>query len=144
MTQGSRSRARQAAIQALYQWQLTGQQPESIERDFISDSELSGVDVEYFRHLVLEVPRRQQELDGRLGPCLDRELRDVDPVERAILRVGAFEFEFHPEIPYRVVINEAVELAKIFGAEQGHRYVNAVLDRLAARLRPDEVGRKVS
>ncbi len=144
MAQGSRARARQAAIQALYQWQLTGQPPEEIERDFISDSELSGVDVEYFRHLVAEVPRRAQELDRHLGPCLDRELREVDPVERAILRVGAFEFESHPEIPYRVVINEAVELAKTFGAEQGHKYVNAVLDRLAARLRPDEVGRKVS
>jgi len=144
VTQGSRSRARQAAIQALYQWQLTGQSPEEIERDFISDSDLSGVDVVYFRHLVSEVPRRQEDLDGQLGPCLDRELRDVDPVERAILRVGAFEFEFHPEIPYRVIINEAVELAKTFGAEQGHKYVNAVLDRLAARLRPNEIGRKVS
>jgi N utilization substance protein B len=144
MTQGSRTRARQAAIQALYQWQLTGQPPEDIERDFISDSELSGVDVEYFRHLVREVPRRQQALDDRLGPCLDRELREVDPVERAILRVGAFEFECHPEIPYRVVINEAVELAKTFGAEQGHKFVNAVLDRLAVRLRPDEAGRAAS
>jgi N utilization substance protein B len=144
VTQGSRSRARQAAIQALYQWQLTGQSAGEIERDFISDSDLRGVDVVYFRHLVSEVPRRQQDLDAHLGPCLDRELRDVDPVERAILRVGAFEFEFHPEIPYRVIINEAVELAKTFGAEQGHKYVNAVLDRLAARLRPNEIGRKVS
>ncbi len=144
MSPGSRTRARQTAVQALYQWQLTRQAPGDIERHFINDHELSGVDVDYFHHLVGEIPRRLHELDDHLTPHLDREIEEVDPVERAILRIGAFELEFHPEIPYKVVINEAVELAKIFGAEHGHKYVNAVLDKAAAGLRPHETGRRTA
>jgi N utilization substance protein B len=90
------------------------------------------------------VPLHQHELDDHLAPNLDRSIAEVDPVERAILRMGAYELEFRLEIPYKVVINEAVELAKTFGAESGHKYVNAVLDKVAAKLRAAEVGRKVS
>jgi N utilization substance protein B len=85
------------------------------------------------------VPTRLSELDAALGPNLDRDIARVDPVERAILRLGAYELIAHPETPYRVVINEMVELAKTFGAEQGHRYINGVLDKLARQLRPVEV-----
>jgi N utilization substance protein B len=144
MSGGSRTRARQAAVQALYQWQLTGQAPAEIEHHFIADHELSGVDVEYFHHLIGQIPQHRQRLDDLLSQHLDRPIGEVDPVERAILRLGVFELALHPEIPYRVVINEAVELAKTFGAEHGHKYVNAVLDKAAAQLRPHEVGRKVS
>jgi transcription antitermination protein NusB len=136
---GSRHRARRAAVQALYQWQLTEQEPGEIEGHFILDHDMHDVDVEYFHHLIREIPLRLHELDDHLIPGLDREIEEVDPVERAILRIGAYELEFHPEIPYKVVLNEAVELAKTFGAEHGHKYVNAVLDRTAAELRPEEV-----
>jgi N utilization substance protein B len=141
---GSRNRARQAAVQALYQWQLTQQPPDEIETHFINDHELKGVDLEYFHRLVREVPLHLHELDDHLIPHLDRDIEEVDPVERAILRIGAFELEFHLEIPYKVVLNEAVELAKTFGAEHGHKYINAVLDKVAIHLRASEIGRQAS
>jgi len=143
MTKGSRNRARRAAVQALYQWQLTQQRPEEIESHFINDHELRGVDLDYFHHLVREIPLHLHELDDHLNPHLDRAINEIDPVERAILRIGAFEFEFHPEIPYKVVLNEAVELAKTFGAEHGHRFVNAVLDKVAVKLRAAEINSAV-
>lgn len=144
MSKPSRHMARQAAVQALYQWQLTGQTPEDIESHFISDHELKDVDIEYFHRMVREVPLHLHELDDHLTPHLDRGIDEVDPVERAILRLGAYELEFCLEIPYKVVINEAVELAKTFGAEHGHKYVNAVLDKVAGKLRKSESGHRVS
>ncbi len=126
-------------MQALYQWQLTQQAPEQIENHFIHDHEMADVDVEYFHHLVREIPRHLHELDDHIIPHLDREMAEVDPVERAILRLGTYEFEFQTEIPYRVVLNEAVELAKTFGGEHGHKYVNAILDKVAAKLRAHEI-----
>lgn len=139
MVKGSRHKARRAAVQALYQWQLTEQDPGEIEDHFILDHSMDDVDLEYFHQLVREIPLHRHELDDHIAPHLDRPLQDVDPVERAILRLGAYEFEFHPEIPCKVIINEAVELAKTFGAEHGHKYVNAVLDKVAARLRAAEL-----
>jgi transcription antitermination protein NusB len=137
---GSRHKARRSAVQALYQWQLTKQSPGDIESHFLADKALEDTDLEYFHHLVREIPRHLEALDRHLTPHLDRAIGDIDPVERAILRLGAFELEHHLEIPYRVVLNEAVELAKTFGAEHGHKYVNAVLDRVAAELRAQETG----
>lgn len=139
MSKGSRHKARVAAVQALYQWQLTEQPPQDIEDHFILDHEMSEIDIRYFDQLVRGVPLHLHELDDHLTPYLDRDVEEVDPVERAILRVGAYEFEFHPEIPYKVVLNEAVELAKTFGAEHGHKFVNAVLDKVAAKLRAEEI-----
>jgi N utilization substance protein B len=133
-----RSRSRSLAIQALYQWQLAGQDVGAIVDHFMLEQDAKKFDVEYFSELVRGVPTRLDELDGALAPCIDRALESVDPVERAILRLGVYELIEHPEIPYRVVINEAVELAKTFGAEQGHRYVNGVLDKAARQLRPLE------
>ncbi|MDX1606535.1 MAG: transcription antitermination factor NusB [Candidatus Competibacterales bacterium] len=134
-----RSRARRLAVQGLYQWQVAGQDVGSIVTQFLNDPESGQFDRAYFADLVRGVPARLSELDGALAAHLDRDLRRVDPVERAILRLGAYELLAHPETPYRVVINEMVELAKTFGAEQGHRYVNGVLDKLAPELRPVEV-----
>ena len=139
-SKGARHRARRAAVQAIYQWQLTEQPPGEIETHFIHDHDMHEVDVDYFHRLVREVPLRLHELDDHLAPHLDREIGEVDPVERAILRIGAYEMEFCPETPYRVILNEAVELAKVFGAEHGHKYVNAVLDKVAIELRASEVG----
>lgn len=139
VAKASRHMARRAAVQALYQWQLTHQTPQDIEVHYSLDHELEGIDVPYFHELVSEIPLHQHELDDQLIPHLDRDLEDVDPVERAILRIGAYELEFRAEIPYKVVLNETVKLAKTFGAEHGHRYVNAVLDKVASKLRAGEI-----
>jgi N utilization substance protein B len=133
-----RSRSRSLAIQALYQWQMAGQDTGVIVDHFLLEQDAKKFDSDYFTELVKGVPARLSELDGALASCVDRPLESVDPVERAILRVGTYELIEHPEIPYRVVINEAVELAKTFGAEKGHRYVNGVLDKAARALRPLE------
>src|SRR6185295_9658613 len=116
MKKGSRHKARRAAVQALYQWQLTGQTPSEIEKHFILAHEMKDVDVEYFHLLICEIPAHCLGLDDHLTPHLDRKVNEVDPVELACLRLGAYEFQFHPEIPYKVILNEAVELAKTFGA----------------------------
>jgi N utilization substance protein B len=130
---------RRLALQALYQWQLAGQDLQDIEAQFLERDEAGQADLGYFHDLLHGIPRHLDRLDADLGPLLDRPLVEVDPVERAALRIGAYELGFHPEVPFRVVINEAVELSKRFGAEEGHRYVNGVLDRLARRLRAPEV-----
>ncbi len=135
MTDGSRHLARKTAVQALYQWDLTEQAPKDIEKNFVNDHDFGGVDMAYFRHLVESVPLYQREIDSRLAPHLDRDIERVDPVERAILRLGAYELEYEPTIPASVVIDEAVELSKMFSAEHGFRFVNGVLDKVASELR---------
>jgi N utilization substance protein B len=134
-----RSRARRVALQAIYQWQVAGQDLIDIERQFLTSEETEGADRDYFHELLHSVPAQLSELDAALAPLLDRGIEAVDPVERALLRMGAYELLRRPDVPYRVVINEAVELAKVFGAEQGHRYINGILDGLARRVRPAEV-----
>ncbi len=135
---GKRAWARRCAAQALYQWQMTGQDPSQIAAQFLADEDLPKADPDFFQELVHQVPARAAELDAALEPFLDRPLAQVDPVEHAILRIGSYELLHCPELAYRIVINEAVELAKLFGAEQGHRFVNGVLDRLARAARPGE------
>jgi len=133
-----RSRARQAVVQALYQWQVTGQSHQDIGRLFLRDEDAGGFDEAYFAELIREVPLHAEEIDGLLAPHLDRPLAEVDPVERAILRLGVYEFRYHPEIGQRIILNEAIELAKRFGGDSGHKFVNAVLDKAAAILRAHE------
>ncbi len=135
---GKRGWARRCAVQALYQWQLTGEDLTLIETRFLADQDLGKADPAYFRELVQQIPARAEEIDTVLTPFLDRPMPQVDPVERAILRIGGYELMQRPDIAYRVVINEAVELAKVFGAEQGHRFVNGVLDKVARAVRPVE------
>lgn len=135
----ARTRARRYAVQALYQWQLTGQEIAAIVEQFGLEHDMRDEACEYFDELARGVVLYREELDDHLAPLLERGLEEVDPVERAIVRLGAFELAHRPDIPYRVVINEAVELAKTFGAEHGHRFVNGVMDRLAAQLRAIEV-----
>ena len=134
-----RSQARHHAVQAMYQWQMTGQDVSEIDRQFLEEQDVSKFDIAYFRDLLHGVPSHLHTLDEVLTPLLDRSLESVDPVERAILRLGAYELMYHPEVPYRVAINEAVELAKVFGATDGHKYVNGVLDRMAKRTRQSEI-----
>jgi len=137
---GKRSRARLHAAQALYQWQMTGQDVADIDRQFLAEQKPSSYEVAYFQDLLHGVPSHLRELDGHLTPLLDRAISSVDPVERAILRLGAYELLYHPEVPFRVAINESVELAKMLGATEGHRYVNGVLDKLAKQVRAVEAG----
>lgn len=137
-----RSQARRHAVQAIYQWQMAGQDVGEIANQFLEEQALEGFDVPYFQDLLQGVPQHLCELDELLKPALDRAIESVDPVERAVLRLGTYELRYKPEVPYRVVINEAVELAKVFGAEQGHRYVNGVLDQVAKKARAGEIKAK--
>ena len=132
--------ARRCAVQALYQWQMSGQDPTRIISEFVAERELGQADREYFRTLIREIPVHMDALEEPLAGALDRPIVELTPVERAILWIGVYELRFRPEIPWRVVINEAVELAKLFGAEQAYKYVNGVLDKVARTLRPLETG----
>lgn len=135
----ARSRARRCIVQALYQWQLTNHDTSAIDPQFFIDESEGEIDRKFFDTVLKEIIERVDTLDELLIPLLDRPLAEVDPVERAVLRLGACELRYHPEIPFRVVINEAVESAKMFGAHHGHKYVNGILDKLAERLRAEEV-----
>lgn len=127
-------------MQALYQWQLTGQEPKDICNQFLSEPVEPPRDEELFKRLVLDIPAQAEALDGLLDELADRPVRQIDPVEHGILLVGIYELRSSPEVPFRVIINEAVELARAYGAADGHRYVNAVLDRAARALRSAEAG----
>jgi len=132
-----RSRARRAAMQGIYQWQMTAQAPEDIAAQFREDKSWRRIDEALFSAHLFGVAGNVTTLDAHLAPILDRPINQLDAVERAILRMGAFELTQRPDIPWRVVINEHVELAREFGAEQSHRYVNGILDKLARRTRDE-------
>ncbi len=140
----SKSLARRSAIQALYQWQLTGQSASDIEKQFIETRPIDKMNKSYFNELLSQTIKNIEELDEKIAPTLDRPLKDVNPVECSIIRMGTYELIYHPELPYRVIINEGVELAKVFGADKGHKFINGVLDKLAHQLRPEEVAMKRS
>ncbi|WP_275286421.1 transcription antitermination factor NusB [Halomonas elongata] len=150
--QQSRRAARELAIQGLYQWRMTGKSMAAVEAEFrgqVADEDLEDhenwhkvmeiADLALFHELLTGVAGHHEEIDGQLAPVLDRRLEDLDAIELAILRLGAYELAYRLEVPYRAVINEGVELAKSFGATEGHKYVNGILDKLAARLRASEV-----
>jgi N utilization substance protein B len=140
----ARHLARKRAVQALYMWQMTGEDVSDIESQFLLEHDMKNVDLKYFKELLHQVPAHVQELDDHISPLLDRPFSELDPVECAIMRLGVYEFQYRLDIPYKVVINEAVELAKIFGAEEGHKYVNSILDRVAKKLRSIEINAKKS
>jgi N utilization substance protein B len=135
----ARVRARRCAVQALYQWQLSGLDPNDILKEFVAEREVVNADIAYFEELTRGVPRHIEALQEDLQQVIDRPIGELDPVEHAILLIGAYELKYCLQTPWRVVINEAIELEKMFGAEQGHRYVNSAIDRLARRLRAPEV-----
>jgi transcription antitermination factor NusB len=134
----ARSIARKLAMQALYQWQLTQQTASEIKKQFLDSEDSAGVDREHFEELVGGCIAKNAELSAALQPFIDRPLDQLDPVETAILMIGMFELQQRADIPYRVVINEGVDLTKRFGATDAHKYVNAVLDRAARELRAAE------
>ncbi|MFW2439571.1 MAG: transcription antitermination factor NusB [Arenicellales bacterium] len=138
MSGSSRHLARRAAIQALYQWEMTQQSRLEIEKHFLADDRLKKTDNAYFQELVSEIPRLVEDIDSSLSPYIDRDIALVDPVEKAVLRLAAYELIHHPEIPYRVVLNEAIELSKTFGSDNGYRFVNGILDKMGAEVRSVE------
>ncbi|WP_373018855.1 transcription antitermination factor NusB [Thiomicrorhabdus sp.] len=134
-----RTETRRVALQALYQWQMNADEPFVIAKQFSEDGLLTGVDATLFNELLSEVSSKAVELDEVYGALLDRSVSMIDPVEKTIMRMGVYELQAKPEIPYKVIINECVELAKRFGAEDSHKYVNGILDKVAQQLRSMEV-----
>ena len=134
-----RTRARRRALQAVYAWQLSGASARDIVTQFAHEQAREIADLAYFEDLVHGVDTHRDALDAALAPFLDRGIDEVDPIERAALRIAAYEFTHRQDVPYRVVINEALESVKRFGSEHGHTYVNGVLDHAAAALRSVEV-----
>lgn len=134
-----RSNARKKAMQGLYQWSISGNELKEIEVQFQSEQDMSKVDTDYFHQLLFEVPKNLSDLDQQLAPMMDRKDDELDPVEQAILRIATYEFLHRLDVPYQVVIKEAVDLALSFGADQSHKFVNGVLDTLARDLRKFEV-----
>jgi len=134
----AKRQAREVALQALYAWQISGGDPLEEARGL---DDFDKVDRTFVEALVAGVRDRVGELQGLIVPHLDRDLARLSPVERSILYIGALELVAHPETPFKVVLNEAIELGKSFGGTEGYRFVNGVLEKIAARLRPDEVGR---
>lgn len=136
---GPRFHARALAMQGVYGWLLAGGDPLPIGTQLLTQDQVRKVDVEFFRELLTGSVSGAAELRELFAGCIDRPVAALSPVEHAVLLLGAFELRSRPEIPYRVIINEAVEITKSFGGTDGYRYVNGVLDKLAARLRPEEM-----
>ena len=137
----ARRKARHYAVQALYQWAMTGNYLADIEQHFTEDFDFRGTDARYFHEMLHGVPAQLAELEAAMEPYLDIALEKLGPVERAVLRLATWELKTRPDVPYRVVLSEAVALTKKFGAAESHRFVNGVLDKVAHDLRPAETGR---
>jgi N utilization substance protein B len=133
-----RHRSRELALQGIYQWRITGGDGAAIEKQIHAEKNLGRYDKELFSGLLRGALAQHSDIEALIAPHLDRPLSELSPVEFAVLLLGTFELSQQPEVPYRVVINEAVELAKTFGGIDGHKYVNGVLDKLAAQLRKPE------
>ncbi|GAB1264096.1 transcription antitermination factor NusB [Aurantivibrio infirmus] len=140
-TPAARRKARHYAMQALYQWQLTQQEPKDIVKQFKSEYDMSNVDVSYFEELAKSIPKQIEALDQQfINQLLDRELNEIDPITLALLRIACFELVNRIDVPYKVVISEAVSLAKKFGAADSHKFINGVLDKTAVLIRTAEIG----
>lgn len=138
----ARHRARELALQGIYQWRMSGGDHLEIEKTTRAEKSLGRYDVELFSQLLRGVVDHNEALVAAITPHLDRDMNELSPIEFSVLLLGAFELSRHPEIPYRVAINEAVELAKTFGGTDGHKFVNGVLDKLAAQVRAVEIAAK--
>ncbi|MFT4746931.1 MAG: N utilization substance protein B [Psychrobacter glaciei] len=131
--------ARELAVQAVYSWQMSKNAVEQIELSIVTSNDMKKVDTEYFLELLRAVVKDCAELDKKLKPYLGRLPEELDPVEKAILRIATYELVSRIDVPYKVVINEAIELAKSFGAEESHKFINGVLDKAIKTLRKDEL-----
>jgi N utilization substance protein B len=135
----ARRKARHYAVQALYQWAVSGTDLSAIEQQFREDFDFGGTDLEYFQALLHGVPEQVSDLEELFGRYLDIPLEKLGPVERAVLRIATFELSERIDVPYRVVLNEAIALTRKFGAAESHRFVNGVLDKVARELRDAEI-----
>lgn len=138
MKPSPRRKARELAVQAIYSWQVSQNVVNDIEVNFIADNSKRRFDIEYFQLLLRGVTANISDIDTAISPYVDRPLNDIDQVEKAILRVAVFELKDCIDVPYRVVINEAIELAKSFAADDSHKFVNGVLDKTVKLIRPEE------
>lgn len=138
MKPGFRQKARQLALQGLYSWSMTGNDIQQIELDLAKDNNMKDVDTEYFQELLEQVTRRVDTLDTTLKPYLGRLPEELDPIEKAILRISTYELLERVDVPFKVIINEAIELAKTFGAEESHKFINGALDKAVKTLRKHE------
>lgn len=135
-----RKRARQLLVQAIYQWSINETAPIDIELNFQDEMDMSRIDREYFSEQLNGIIHHVDALDEHIKPELDRDFDELNPVELAVLRLAAYELIYQPDIPFKVIINEALDLTKLFGAEEGYKYVNGVLDAMAKKLRTVERG----
>ncbi len=135
----ARSRSRRRALQAIYAWQLNGGSMAQVIEQFRHEQDMEVADLQYFEDLLRGVDAELARIDDELRQFVDRDIAQIDPIERGVLRLAAYELLFRIDVPYRVVLNEAVETTKRFGADQGHTYVNGVLDHAAAKWRAAEV-----
>ncbi|MBA0167520.1 transcription antitermination factor NusB [Pectobacterium carotovorum] len=135
MKPAARRRARECAVQALYSWQLSKNDIADVELQFLSEQDVKDVDITYFRELLAGVATQAEKLDQLMAPFLSRQIEELGQVEKAILRLAMFELSKREDVPYKVAINEAIELAKVFGAEDSHKFVNGVLDKAAPSVR---------
>ncbi|WP_130537562.1 transcription antitermination factor NusB [Thiomicrorhabdus indica] len=135
----ARTQSRRVALQALYQWQMTNNSPIEIMRYFQENGFLGDLDFDLFKELLENIIELHEEVDANYAEFLDRKVERLDPVERAILRIGSYELQHQIATPYKAVINESVELAKRFGAEESHKFINGVLDKVAKQLRTAEM-----
>jgi transcription antitermination protein NusB len=131
----ARRRARECAVQALYSWQISKNDIADVEYQFLSEQDVKDVDISYFRELLSGVATNAEYLDSLMAPVLSRQLEELGQVERAVLRISLFELSKREDVPYKVAINEGIELAKTFGAEDSHKFVNGVLDKVAPTIR---------
>lgn len=135
MKPAARRKARALAVQAIYSWQLSNNSVADIEQQMLLDNDVSKVDVQYFQELLIGVVTYYKDIDVVLTPYTERPFEEVDQIEKAILRLTAFELKYRVDVPYKVAINEGIELAKKFGADDSHRFVNGVLDKAVKDLR---------
>ncbi|MCG7570293.1 transcription antitermination factor NusB [Pseudoalteromonas sp. CNC9-20] len=135
MKPAARRKARILALQAVYSWQMSGNAIADIEQNMLIENDVTKVDVEYFKDLARGVVVNSKQLDEVLAPHLTRPYEEIDMVEKAILRLCAYELKFRDDVPYKVAINEGIELAKMFGADDSHKFVNGVLDKAIKQLR---------
>lgn len=135
----ARRSARRLVLQALYQWQISGGAINDIEKQFLTEENVAKMDVPYFVELLHFIPENTAILDESYVEYIDRAIAELTPIELAVLRIGTYEMTKRPEIPYRVIINEGVELAKMFGATEAHKFINGVLDKVAHKVRRVEI-----
>ena len=130
-----RRRARECAVQALYSWAVSQNSSEIVELNFMTEQDMKGVNTPYFRKLFRQTVENVDAVERTMQGYLDRGLEELDPIEKAILRLAVYELQFEADVPYKVVINEAIEVAKVFGADESHKYINGVLDKIAPVVR---------